>query len=161
MEKIYLLQKHSHIYKLGSTVRNNWGARNDIMNRLNKTRNIFWSFNNMWKSSQYSKKTKVKLYNSFYYLLCYMDLNVDKWQNTTLQNSIPWVKKESCTFSSQQRYQTRIYFANVIKKTWLQYWQEDAGSELGMSWEEIREALHWTPEAKLIGGRPKTHGCVL
>ena len=49
---------------LGSTVRNDGGAVNGIMNRLNKVRNIFRSLNNVWKSSQYSKQTKLKLYQS-------------------------------------------------------------------------------------------------
>ncbi|XP_071136896.1 uncharacterized protein [Mytilus edulis] len=47
---------------LGSTIRNDGGAGNDIMNRLNKARNILRSLNNVLKSSQYSKKTKLKLY---------------------------------------------------------------------------------------------------
>jgi hypothetical protein len=42
---------------LGSTVRNDGGAGNDIMNRLSKARNIFRSLNNAWKSSQYSKQS--------------------------------------------------------------------------------------------------------
>jgi len=49
---------------LGSTVRNDGGAGNDIMDRLNKGRNIFRTLNNVWKSSQYSKPTKIKLYQS-------------------------------------------------------------------------------------------------
>ena len=49
---------------LGSTVRNDGGAGNDIMNRLSKARNIFRSLNNVWTSSQYSKQTKLKLYQS-------------------------------------------------------------------------------------------------
>ena len=40
---------------LGSTVRNDGGTGNDIMNRRNKARNIYRSLNNVWKSSQYSK----------------------------------------------------------------------------------------------------------
>ena len=48
---------------LGSTVRNDGGAGND-MNRLNKARNVFRTLNNVWKSSQYSKPTKIKLYQS-------------------------------------------------------------------------------------------------
>ena len=40
---------------LGSTIRNDGSAGNDIMNRLSKPRNIFRSLNNVWKSSQYSK----------------------------------------------------------------------------------------------------------
>ena len=49
---------------LGSTVRNDGGVGNDIMNRLNKARNILRTLNNAWKSSQYSKPTKIKLYQS-------------------------------------------------------------------------------------------------
>jgi len=36
---------------LGSTVRNDGGSGNDIMNRLNKARNVFRTLNNVWKSS--------------------------------------------------------------------------------------------------------------
>ena len=42
---------------LGSTVRNDGGAGNDTMNRLDKARNVFRTLNNVWKSSQYSKPT--------------------------------------------------------------------------------------------------------
>ena len=49
---------------LGSTIRNDGGAGNDIMNRLSKARNIFRSLNNVWNSSQYNKQTKLKLYQS-------------------------------------------------------------------------------------------------
>ena len=59
----YLPNTETFTY-LGSTVRNDRGAGNDIMNRLNKARNIFRSLNNVWKSSQYSKQTKLKLYQS-------------------------------------------------------------------------------------------------
>jgi hypothetical protein len=40
---------------LGSTIRNDGSAGNDIMNRLSKPRNFFRSLNSVWKSSQYSK----------------------------------------------------------------------------------------------------------
>ena len=43
---------------MGSTVRNDGGAGNDIMNRLNKARNVFRTLNIICKSSQYSKPTK-------------------------------------------------------------------------------------------------------
>jgi len=47
---------------MGRTVRNDGGAGNDIMNRLNKARNVFRTLNNVWKPSQYSKPTKTKLF---------------------------------------------------------------------------------------------------
>ena len=49
---------------LGSTVRHDGGAGSDIKNRLNKARNAFRMLNNVWKSSQYSSKTKIRLYQS-------------------------------------------------------------------------------------------------
>ena len=49
---------------LGSTVRYDRGAGSDIKNRLNKVRNAFRMLNNVWKSSHYSIKTKLKIYQS-------------------------------------------------------------------------------------------------
>ena len=49
---------------LGSTFRNDGGAGNDIMNRLNNARNIFRTLKNVCKSSQYTKSAKIKLYQS-------------------------------------------------------------------------------------------------
>ena len=46
---------------LGSTVRHDGGAGMDIKNRLSKARNAFRMMNNVWKSSQYSTKTKLRL----------------------------------------------------------------------------------------------------
>ena len=49
---------------LGSKVRVDGGAEDDIKNRLNKARNAMRALNNIWKSSQYSTKTKLRIYNS-------------------------------------------------------------------------------------------------
>ena len=49
---------------LGSTVRHDGGASSDIQNRINKARNAYRNLNNVWKSSQYSTKTKLRLYQS-------------------------------------------------------------------------------------------------
>ena len=46
----------------GSTVRYDRGAGSDFNNRLNKVRNAFRMLNNLWKSSQYSSNTKLKIY---------------------------------------------------------------------------------------------------
>ena len=48
----------------GSTVHNDGGASENIKNRIGKAWNIFIILNNVWKSSQYSKTTKLKLYQS-------------------------------------------------------------------------------------------------
>ena len=47
---------------LGSVVRQDGGTNKDIQSRLSKARNAFRSLNAVWRSSQYSTKTKLKLY---------------------------------------------------------------------------------------------------
>ena len=49
---------------LGSVVRQDGGTKQDIQSRLNKARNAFRSLNAVWRSLQYSIKTKLKLYHS-------------------------------------------------------------------------------------------------
>ncbi len=53
----------SFVY-LGSIITPDGGSKMDIQNRLNKARSAFININNIWKSSQYSESTKLKLYNS-------------------------------------------------------------------------------------------------
>ena len=49
---------------LGSAVRQDGGTNEDIQSRLSKARNAFRSLNAVWRSSQYSIKTKLKLYQT-------------------------------------------------------------------------------------------------
>ena len=49
---------------LGSIVRQDGCTNKDIQSKLSKVRNAFRSLNAVWKSSQYSIKTKLKLYQS-------------------------------------------------------------------------------------------------
>ena len=49
---------------LGSLISSDNGARKDIKTRLNKARGSFSRLRNIWRSKQYSLKTKFKLYNS-------------------------------------------------------------------------------------------------
>jgi len=49
---------------LGSIVRHDGGAGNDISSHLNKARNAFRMLNNIWRSQQYSIKTKLRLNQS-------------------------------------------------------------------------------------------------
>ena len=49
---------------LGSTVWHEGRAGSDIRNHLNKARNALRMLNNVWKSSQYSTKTTLRLYQS-------------------------------------------------------------------------------------------------
>ena len=49
---------------LGSLVRQDEGSNKDIQSKLSKARNALRSLNAVWRSSQYSTKTKLKLYKS-------------------------------------------------------------------------------------------------
>ena len=49
---------------LGSIVREDGGTSEDIHSRLSTARNTFRGLNAVWRSSQYSTKTKLKLYKS-------------------------------------------------------------------------------------------------
>ena len=49
---------------LGSTVRHDGGAGNDIINRIGKARNAFRMLSPVRKSQQYKTHTKLKLYKS-------------------------------------------------------------------------------------------------
>ena len=55
------LQTNEEFTYLG---RHDDGASSDIRNRLNKARNAFRILNDVWKSSQYSTETKLRLYSS-------------------------------------------------------------------------------------------------
>ena len=50
---------------LGSIIRQDGGAGNDIQSRINNVRNIFWMLNNVWRSTQcstHSSSNYTKLY---------------------------------------------------------------------------------------------------
>ena len=49
---------------LGSSLTPDGGSKEDIQSRLSKARNTFNSMSIIWKSCQYSTRTKLKLYNS-------------------------------------------------------------------------------------------------
>ena len=49
---------------LGSSLTPYGGSKEDIQSRLSKARNAFNSMSIIWKSRQYSTRTKLKLYNS-------------------------------------------------------------------------------------------------
>jgi hypothetical protein len=139
---------------LGSTVRNEEGAGNDIMNRLHKARNIFRSLNNVWKSSQYSKQTKLKLYQSC--VLSTLLYGSECWRMT--ENDLT---KLSVFHTKSLRRILRIFWPNKISNEDLlrQCKQENMTTILlRRRWKWIghvvrkdrnsitRTALQWTPE---------------
>jgi hypothetical protein len=59
-----LLKEVNEFTYLGSKVTKESGASEKIKSRLQKTRNAFLSLSQVWKSSLYSVKTKMRIYNS-------------------------------------------------------------------------------------------------
>ena len=65
---------------LGSIVRQDGGTNVDILSRLSKARNAFRSLNAVWRSLQYSIKTKLKLYQSC--ILLILQYGSECWRMT-------------------------------------------------------------------------------
>ena len=148
---------------LGSTVRHDGGAGSHIENRLSKARNAFRMLNNVWKSSHYSIKLKLRLYQS-----CVI--------STLLYGSECWRMTESdlnklSTFHTKNlRRILRIFWPETISNQELlaRCNQDNMGTIImrrGWKWighvmrreqgNITRTALRWTPEWKRKRGRPK------
>ena len=149
---------------LGSTVRHDGGAHNDIKNRINKARNAFRMLNKIWKSRQYRTKTKLKLYQS-----CVL--------STLLYGAECWHNQLSVFHTRSLRRICRIFWPNKISnEDLLTRCQQDSMDSIVTKrrWNWIghvlrrqqeqesipRVALHWTPdwtpEGRRKRGRPKT-----
>jgi hypothetical protein len=149
---------------LGSLISSDNGVKKDIQARLGKARSAFARLRPVWRSSQYSLKTKAKLYNSnvksvlLYGSECWRvtksDMNkIDVFHNSCLRQicRIFWPQK----ISNEELYK-KTGCKNVtteIKRRrfkWL-------GHVLRMDPDSIpRTALRWTPQGKRKRGRPKT-----
>ena len=149
---------------LGSTVRHDGGAGKDIKNRLNKARNALRMLNNIWRSQQYSTKTKLKLYQSC--VLSTLLYGSECWRMT--KNDL---SKLSVFHTKSLRRICRIFWPNTISNEALyaQCHQDSMESIITRRrWRWIghvmrkdrdditRTALHWTPEGKRKRGHPKT-----
>ena len=108
------------------TLRNNGGAGNDTTNRLNKFRNVLRTLNNVCKSSQYSKPTKLKLYQSC--VLSTLLYGSECWRMTENDLNkllvffiLKTALEKSCVFSGPTRVLTNTYLDKVIEKVWLYF----------------------------------------
>ena len=148
---------------LGSTITTTGGTSVDIYRRINKARNIFRMLNNVWRSTDYSAKTKLKLYQS-----CVL--------STLLYGSECWSMTEKdlnslCVFHNKNlRRIMRIFWPLTVTNAEL---YKQTGQEsmevilLRKRWRWIghvlrrdrntivKTALHWTPEGKRKRGRPR------
>ena len=149
---------------LGSVISSDNGAKKDIESRLSKARATFARLRNIWKSKQFSRTTKLKIYNSnVKSVLLYgseswrvnqRDMGkIEAFHNGCLRRilNIFWPNK----ISNSQLYEITgcRSVVNEIKKRryrWL-------GHVFRMEQNQIpKVALNWTPTGKRKRGRPKT-----
>ena len=149
---------------LGSVISTDNSAQKDIKARLSKARCAFSRLKNIWKSKNYSLRTKVRIYNSnvksvlLYGSECWRivksDINkVNVFHNNCLRRicNIFWPNKISNSDLYQKTGCTSV--EQEIKKRQLRW----LGHVLRMSPERIpKVALRWTPAGKRKRGRPKT-----
>ena len=148
---------------LGSTVRQDGGAEEDIKSRLNKARNVMRSMNNIWRSSQYSLHTKLRIYRSC--VLSTLMYGAECWRMTKCDTD-----KLSAFHTMCLRKIRRVFWPQkMTNKDLLQLsHMEDmetlitrrrwswVGHVLRMDPNAIaRVALRWTPEGKRKRGRPR------
>ena len=148
---------------LGSTVRHDGGAGSDIKNRLSKARNAFRMMNNVWKSSQYSTKTKLRLYQTC--VISTLLYGSECWRMTESD-----LNKLSIFHTKNLRRILRIFWPETISnQELLARCNQDSMGTIIMRrrWKWIghvmrreednitRTALHWTPEGRRRRERPK------
>ena len=149
---------------LGSVIHSEEGAKADITNRINKARNAFMSLINIWKSKQYSLKTKIKLYNSnvksvlLYGSECWRVVKnemalLNSFHNTCLRriSKIFWPNKISNNDLYRKTGCQNIEIEIQIKRlNWI-------GHVLRMETSRsAKKCLRWNPPGKRKRGRPKT-----
>ena len=149
---------------LDSVVRQEGGTKEDIQSRLSKGRNAFWSLNAVWRSSQYSVKTKLKLYRccisstllygsecwwitehdlaklSSFHMTSLRKIQHIFWPRTTsTHDRLAWCQQDDMeTIITRKRWR---WIGHVLRK--------DADFI-------TKVAIHWTPEGKWKHGCPKT-----
>ncbi len=64
---------------LGAMVNKTGGATEDINHRLSLARNAFAVLSPLWKSSRYSRKTKIRVFNSYAICLSYYN-GAEMWK---------------------------------------------------------------------------------
>ncbi|KAI4885603.1 hypothetical protein NFI96_005381 [Prochilodus magdalenae] len=148
---------------LGSMVKQDGGAGRDIQSRLSKDRGIFCSLSNIWKTTQYSIRIKLRLYQSLvlstllYGSECWRmtdsDLNkLSVFHTKSLRRilGIFWprtISNEELLAQCGQESMTTI----LMKKRWRWIGHVIRGRSNSIT----KTALHWTPEGKRKRGRPK------
>ncbi|XP_061188858.1 uncharacterized protein LOC133197034 [Saccostrea echinata] len=148
---------------LGSKVTTDGGAETDIKERLSKARAAFNNLHTVWRSSQYTTRTKLKLYKSC--ILPILLYGSECWRMTESD-----LNKLSTFHTKSLRRILRIFWPNTISNQDLlnRCQQEDMATIIirrRWNWlghvlrrdsdSIIKTALFWTPEGKRKRGRPK------
>ena len=157
------LECSSSFTYLGSIVTSDGGADKDIRSRIGKARNAFLKLRNIWKSSNVSKRTKMKIYNSC--VLSVLLYGAECWR-VTVQD----LNKLSSFHNGCLRKILKVFWPQKITNKLL---HETTGSEdittllkrKRWSWighvlrrendDLTKTALRWTPEGRRKQGRPK------
>jgi hypothetical protein len=149
---------------IGSCITTEDGAERDIKVRIGKARSAFIRLGNIWKTTAFSKKTKLKLFNScVLFVLLYgsecwrmtdKDINrLSSFHNTSLRKimKIFWPNKISNKDLHNITNTKDIEILLIQKRSrWL-------GHVLRKPSEDMTKvALRWTPEGKGKRGRPIT-----
>ena len=149
---------------LGSNMSKDGGSEEDIQIRLGKARRVFAQLSPVWRSKQYRRETKLRIYQScvvpvlLYGSECWRmtqrdSSNLASFHNGSLRKicRIYWpdkiTNKELYNITKQEDIRTTI---KMRRWRWV-------GHSLRRDEDNIaRTALRWTPEGKRRRGRPKT-----
>jgi hypothetical protein len=148
---------------LGSSITTEGGAERDKKVRIGKVRSVFIRLGTIWKTTAFSKKTNLKLYNScVLYVLLYgsecwrmTDKDINRhssFHNTCLRKimKIFWQNKIS-NKDLHDITSTKDMETLLIQKRWR--WLGHVLRKLSENRTNV--ALIWTPEGKRKRGRPK------
>ena len=149
---------------LGSIIKPEGGTKEDIYSRLGKARNAFKEMSKVWRSTQYSTKTKLRLYQScvistlLYGAECWRMTETDlaklrSFHTTCLRRilRISWPEKIS-NEDLLKRCEQQDMSTIITKRRWKWIGHVLRRDPLSIT----RTALHWTPDGKRKRGRPKT-----
>ena len=157
------LQQTEKFTYLGSIIRPEGGTKEDINNRLGKARAAFRNMDKIWRSTQFNKKTKLKLYQSC--IVSTLLYGSECWRMTETD-----IRKLRSFHTTCLRKIQGIYWPKKISNEELligcgQQDMEDIITRRRWNWighvlrrepdSIIRTALHWTPEGKRKKGRPR------
>jgi hypothetical protein len=149
---------------IGSCIATEDGAERNIKVRIGKARSAFIRLGNIWKTTAFSKKTKLKLFNScVLFVLLYgsecwrmtdKDINrLSSFHNTSLRKimKVFWPDKIS-NIDLHNITNTKDMEILLIQKRlrWLGHVLRKSSKDM------TKVALRWTPEGKGKRGRPTT-----